>query len=140
MRHRKHDVKLGRSPSHHKATVASLVCHLIEEKRIRTTLPKARLARSLAERMVTLGRRNTLPARRQAVSRLRSPVAVSALFTDIVPKFEGRNGGYTRIMKLGPRRGDGAEMAVLEWVGIDVPDKRKKKVATDEKGSAEKAD
>jgi large subunit ribosomal protein L17 len=140
MRHRKKDVKLGRSPSHHKVTVGSLVCHLIEQKRIRTTLPKARLARSLAEKMVTLGRHGTLPARKQAIARLRNPLAVSALFTDIVPKFEGRNGGYTRIMKLGPRRGDGAEMAVLEWVGIEVPDKRKKKPVAEEKDKTEKAD
>jgi large subunit ribosomal protein L17 len=132
------DVKLGRSPSHRKALVAALVCHLIEQKRIRTTLPKARQARSMAERMVTLARGNTLQSRRLAIARLGKVGAVSTLFDEVVPKFEGRQGGYTRVMKLGQRRSDGAEMAVVEWVGIDVPDKRKKKKVAEEKTSPEK--
>jgi len=129
MRHRNQDKKLGRSPEHRAALLASLVCNLIHEKRIRTTLAKAKLARRLAERMVTVGRRGSISARRVALVNLRQRKHVAALFTEIVPKFADRKGGYTRIVKLGQRRSDGSEMAVLEWVGIEVPDKGKKKPA-----------
>jgi large subunit ribosomal protein L17 len=138
MRHRKQAKKLGRSGAHREALVAALVCHLIEEKRIRTTLPKARQVRVLSEKMVTLTRKGTLAARRLAIARLRSPEAVVELITNLVPKFEGRAGGYTRVLKTGRRTGDGADMAIIEWVGIDVPDKRKKKKTEAEK-KAEKA-
>ena len=116
MRHRKEDKKLGRSSSHRKALVAALVCGLIQEKRIRTTLSKARVARRRAEKLVTLARRGSVSARRRAVSELRRKNCVTELFDTIVPKLAGRNGGYTRIVKLGARGGDGAEMAILEWV------------------------
>lgn len=137
MRHMNSDHKLGRSSSHRKALMASLVCNLIEEKRIKTTLVKAKEARSLAEKMVTLGRKGTLAARRHAISLLRRPERVAILFDDIVPKFEGRHGGYCRVMKLGRRTGDGSEMALLEWVGIERPVKTKKKpvTTTEETGS-----
>lgn len=121
MRHRKLSKKLGRSSAHRKVLVSSLVCHLIEQKRIRTTLAKARVARSMAEKMVTLGRKQTEAARRLAIARLRHPKAVNELFTEVVPSMEGRNGGYTRIVKLGRRRSDGSEMCVLEWVGSAPP-------------------
>ena len=127
MRHRKDDKKLGRSPSHRKELLRSLVRALIEQKRVRTTLAKAKLARSMAEKMVTLGRRGTLAARRQAVSALGRGREVSILFKDIAPRFEGRPGGYTRIVKLGQRRSDGSEMALLEWVDIAPPPTKKKK-------------
>ena len=117
MRHQKQSVKLGRSPSHRKALLSSLVCNLIKRRRITTTVQKAKLARIEAEKMVTLARKGTLHARRLAASRLRQPDAVSLLFSDIVPLCEGRPGGYTRILKLGRRRSDGAEMAILEWAG-----------------------
>jgi len=126
MRHRKDSTKLGRSSAHRKATVGALVCELIERKRIRTTLSKAKAARPLAEKMVTLAKRGTLAARRQALSRLQRRTAVSGLW-DIAPSFAERQGGYTRIVKLGRRRSDGSEMAVLEWVDTPPPAPKKKK-------------
>jgi len=120
MRHKKQSVKLGRSPSHRKALLSSLVCNLIKRRRVTTTVQKAKLARIEAEKLVTLARKGTLHARRLAAARLRQPDAVSLLFSDIVPLCEGRPGGYTRILKLGRRRSDGAEMAILEWVGAAV--------------------
>jgi len=125
MRHRRKDTKLGRSSSHRKATLAALVCALIEQKRIKTTVAKAREARSMAEKMVTLGRKGTLAARRQAIARLRQPKHVATLFSEIAPQFEGRPGGYTRILKIGKRVGDGSDMAFLEWVGLDSSSKSK---------------
>ena len=127
MRHKKKSTKLGRSPSHRKAMLAALVCALIERKRIKTTISKAKLARSLAEKMVTLGRKGTLAAQRQAVATLSNKKAASLLFKEVAPQFNGRNGGYTRVIKLGTRSGDGSDLAILEWVGIAVPDKKKKK-------------
>ena len=120
MRHKKQSVKLGRSPSHRKALLSSLVCNLIKRRRVTTTVQKAKLARIEAEKLVTLARKGTLHARRLAAARLRQPDAVALLFSDIVPLCEGRPGGYTRILKLGRRRSDGAEMAILEWVGAAV--------------------
>ena len=116
MRHRKRSVKLGRSPAHLKTMLGSLVCSLIEEQRITTTLPKAREARRLAEKMVTLGKKGTLAARRRAISRLRHKEPVAKLFAEVAPRYKDVSGGYTRIMKTGCRRGDNAEMAILEWV------------------------
>ncbi len=98
--------------------LAALVCSLIEEKRIKTTLAKAKLARSEAERLVTVARAGSLVARRRALVALRHRAPVHTLFSDIVPKFSGRNGGYTRIVKLGRRLGDNAEMVYLEWVDL----------------------
>jgi large subunit ribosomal protein L17 len=141
MRHRKLDKKLGRSPSHRKELVASLVCNLIVEKRIKTTLPKARVARSYAEKMVTLGRKGTLASRRLAISRLRRETIVQKLIEEIVPNLEGRKGGYTRITKLGRRGSDGSQMAMLEWVDIKAPDKtRKKATEAEAKKTEEKKD
>ena len=117
MRHRVKKKKLGRSSAHQKELVASLVCNLIKERRIKTTLAKAKLARSFAEKMVTVARRDTVAARRRAMSSLRQKDAVGSLFSDIVPICVGREGGYTRIMKLGRRSSDSSEMAILEWVG-----------------------
>lgn len=135
MRHRSGYKKLGRTSAHRSAMLAAMVCNLIEQKRITTTVTKAKLARSLAERMVTLGRKGTLAARRQALSKLHRPHLVSVLFDEITPRFEGRNGGYTRIIKLRRRPSDGSEMVLLEWVGIEVPAKRK--TATPEPEPAE---
>lgn len=117
MRHRKRTInKLGRNTAQREALMASLVCNLIINGRIKTTLPKAKAARRLAEKMVTLGKKNTLAARRLAVSRLRRKDAVKDLFDKVAPTFSGRAGGYTRIMKLGQRVSDSSEMALLEWV------------------------
>lgn len=115
MRHRKQTVKLGRTSSHRDALMASLVCHLIEKKQIKTTQPKARAARRMAEKMVTLGKKNTLATRRRAIAKLRNESAVHELFENIAPKFAERNGGYTRILKLGKRQSDSSEMVLLEW-------------------------
>ena len=121
MRHKVKSTKLGRTSSHRNAMLASLVCHLIEEKRITTTLSKAKAARGLAERMVTLGKRGDLAARRQAISKLRRKEKVAKLFDEVAPTFQERSGGYTRILKLGRRSSDSSEMAILEWVGTLTP-------------------
>jgi large subunit ribosomal protein L17 len=136
MRHQVRDKKLGRSSSHRKALMASLVCNLIEEKRIKTTLPKAKEARRVAEKMVTLGLKATLAARRQAISTLHNPARVATLFDDVAPRFKERPGGYTRITKLGQRSSDGSEMAILEWVGIAAPDKKRKPKAAEAEAKA----
>ena len=116
MRHQRLAKKFGRSKAHRAELMASLVANLIIQDRITTTLPKAKQARRDAEKMVTLARKGTLAARRLAASRLRSPAAVTKLFDAVVPAMDGRPGGYTRIVKTGTRRGDAAEMAILEWV------------------------
>lgn len=118
MRHQKVQKKFGRSREHRVALMKSLVTNLIIEDSIKTTLPKAREARKDAEKMVTIARKGTVAARRLAASRLLQPKAVQKLFDKIAPSMEGRNGGYTRIMKTGTRRGDGAETAILQWVTV----------------------
>jgi len=118
MRHRVKSTKLGRSSAHQSALAASLVCNLIKQRRIKTTLAKAKVARSLAEKMVTVARKDSVTARRRAMATLRQKDAVGILFADIVPICAGRNGGYTRIMKLGRRSSDSSEMAIIEWVGV----------------------
>jgi large subunit ribosomal protein L17 len=116
MRHRKRTVKLGRTTAHRNELLANLVCALIDHKRIKTTLPKARAARGLAEKMVTIGRKGSLAARRQALSTLKNPASVKELFDHVAPAFSTRPGGYTRIIKLGRRISDSSEMVLLEWV------------------------
>jgi len=116
MRHQKKTVKLGRTAEHRKALLANQVCSLIEHQRIKTTLAKAKAVRPLAEKMVTLGKKGSLHARRTALSVLRQKDAVKKLFDEIAPRSATRNGGYTRIIKLGQRRSDAAAVAFLEWV------------------------
>jgi large subunit ribosomal protein L17 len=116
MRHRKRTAKLGRTSSHRNAMLANLVCSLIVHKRVTTTLAKAKAARSVAEKMVTLGKSGKLHDRRLAAARLHQEDAVKVLFNEIAPAQKGRNGGYTRIIKLYRRQGDAAEQAILEWV------------------------
>lgn len=135
MRHRKKTVKLGRTSEHRDALLSGLVCNLVKARRITTTLPKAKAARSLAERMVTLAKRNTLHSRRRAVSLLRQAEAVNTLFTAIGPAMQDRAGGYTRILKLGKRASDSSEMAILEWVNF-VPQPPKKKAEKADKSKA----
>jgi large subunit ribosomal protein L17 len=119
MRHRKRTAKLGRTSSHRNAMLANLVCSLIKHKRVTTTLAKAKAARSVAEKMVTLGKSGTLHDRRLAASRLlQQEDAVKILFNEIAPSQKGRNGGYTRIIKLHPRQGDASEVAILEWTDL----------------------
>lgn len=116
MRHLKRTAKLGRTSTHRNAMLANLVCSLIEHKRVTTTLAKAKAARPVAEKMVTLGKKGTIHHRRLAVARLHQKDAAKILFTEIAPAFKDRKGGYTRIIKLGQRRGDAAQEAILEWV------------------------
>lgn len=118
MRHQRLAKKFGRSPAHRKALMKSLVTNLILCDSIRTTLPKAKQARRDAEKAVTLARKGTLAARRLAASRLQQPKAVKRLFDVVAPAMEGRPGGYTRILKLGRRRGDAAELCLLQWVTV----------------------
>ena len=142
MRHKMVSTTFGRSGAHRRALLARLVCCLIEEKRIATTLPRAQATRSLAEKMVTLARSGTLAARRKAIATLRQARIVKALFEQIAPQCQDRSGGYTRIIQLGLRRGDNAPVAILEWVSIAPVDKKKKKSAskTDEKKPEAKAE
>ena len=114
MRHQRSGPKLNRSASHRASMGANLATALLTHGRIQTTLPKARLARKVAERAITLGKTNTLHARRQAISLLRNKDITYRLFDEIAPAFGEVNGGYTRIPKLGPRAGDAAEMVLLE--------------------------
>lgn len=116
MRHRKRTFKLGRTGSHRSAMLANMACSLITEGRIKTTLPKAKGLRRFAEKLITQSKKGTLHARRLAASKMRQPEAVQYLFDELAPVFEDRAGGYTRIIKLGRRLGDGAEMCYIELV------------------------
>jgi len=116
MRHQKKTLKLGRTAEHRKALLANQVCSLIEHRRIKTTLAKAKAVRPLAERMVTLGKNGSIHARRNALSILRHKDAVKKLFDEIAPASSERNGGYTRIVRLGQRKSDSAAMAFIEWI------------------------
>lgn len=118
MRHQKHTAKLGRKGEHRNLMLANLVCSLIKHKRITTTLAKARAARMVAEKMVTLGKKGSVHHRRLASARLRQEDAVRILFNEIAPAQKTRNGGYTRIVKMGQRQGDSSQLAVLEWVEL----------------------
>lgn len=118
MRHQKKTIKLGRKAEHRKALLANQVCSLIDHQRIKTTLAKAKAVRPLAEHMVTLGKKGSIHARRTALATLRQKNAVKKLFEDIAPRSAERNGGYTRIVKLGQRKSDSARMAFIEWVDM----------------------
>src|SRR6266704_6880914 len=131
MRHQKKTVRLGRKADHRKAMLANQVCNLIKHQRIKTTLAKAKAVRPLAEKMVTLGKNGSIHARRTAFSTLRHTDAVKKLFDEIAPRSTERNGGYTRIVRLGQRKSDSASMAFIEWVDAAVvveekPDEEKK--------------
>jgi large subunit ribosomal protein L17 len=116
MRHRRKTVKLGRSQAHRDSLLSNQVCSLIEHRRIKTTLAKAKATKPLAERMITLGKKGDLHARRVAIAYLKQKEIVKKLFTEIAPASADRKGGYTRIIKLGARLSDSAPMAYLEWV------------------------
>src|SRR5215469_6767392 len=119
MRHQKKTIKLGRTADHRRALLANQVCALIEHQRIKTTLAKAKAVRPIAERMVTLGKNGSIHARRRALALLRQKNAVKKLFDDIAQRSAERNGGYTRIVKLGARKSDSARMAFIEWVDAE---------------------
>jgi large subunit ribosomal protein L17 len=119
MRHQRAGKKLGRDSAHRRALYANLAGALIEHGRVRTTEAKAKAVKPLAEQLITLGRRGDLAARRQAIATLRSKDVVHVLFADVAPRFKDRPGGYTRIVKLGPRYGDAASMVYLELVDYE---------------------
>jgi large subunit ribosomal protein L17 len=125
MRHLISGSKLGRNPAHRRATLRNLVTNLIDKERITTTILRAKAARRLAEKMITLGKRDTLHSRRQAAAFLLTPGATKKLFADLAPRFSARQGGYTRITRVGWRIGDGAELAVLEFLGSELKKKEK---------------
>ena len=118
MRHLRRTAKLGRTGEHRNAMLANLVCSLIKHKRVTTTLAKAKAARSVAEKMVTLGKKNTIHARRLVAARLHQEDATKILFNEIAPAQKDRNGGYTRIVKMHQRQGDASQLAIREWVDI----------------------
>ena len=111
--------KLGRPTAHRNAMLRGMVTYLIENGSIETTLTRAKEVRSLAEKMITLGKKNTLASRRAALAYITKEDVVKKLFDEVAPKYASRNGGYTQIYKLGPRRGDGAEMALIRLVDED---------------------
>jgi large subunit ribosomal protein L17 len=118
MRHLKRTAKLGRTGQHRNAMLANMVCSLIIHKRITTSLAKAKAARSVAEKMITLGKRGSIHDRRRAVARLHQEDAVKILFNEIAPAQKERRGGYTRIVRLHQRQGDASQSAILEWVDL----------------------
>lgn len=135
MRHQNKTVRLGRTAEHRKALLANQVCSLIEHQRIKTTLAKAKAVRPLAEKMVTLGKNGSLHARRTALAVLRQKNAVKKLFDEVAPRSTNRNGGYTRIVRLGQRKSDSASMAFIEWVDALVVEE---KPTTEEKQAKRK--
>jgi len=120
MRHQRKTVKLGRKEGHRKSLLSNLAVSLIEHNRIKTTLAKAKALRPLAEKLVTIGKKNTIHARRTAKAVLRQDEAVTKLFAEIAPRAASRKGGYTRIIKLPQRLSDAAEVAFIEWVDAPV--------------------
>ncbi len=126
MRHLKSGYKLGRNPAHRRATLRNLVTNVIERERVTTTLSRAKAARPLVERLISLGKRDTLHARRQVAGFLMTPAATKKLFNDIAPRFADRPGGYTRIVQAGWRVGDAAQVAILELIGSELKKKEKK--------------
>jgi len=148
MRHLKSGRKLGRTASHRKATLANLAAAIIEHKSIITTTPKAKEARGVVERLITFAKRGDLAARRRVLRTLRDKELVKELFEKIAPKYENRPGGYTRVIKIGQRRGDNAHMAVFELVGyegaqsakIEKARQKRELKAKNEKAATEKED
>ena len=122
--------KLGRPTAHRKAMLRGMVTLLLENGQVETTLTRAKEVRSVAEKMITLGKKNTLASRRAALAYITKEDVVTKVFSELAPLYENRNGGYTQIFKLGPRRGDGAEMAIIKLVDYTKPtadDSKKKK-------------
>jgi len=119
MKHQVVGRKLGRNPSHRKAMLRNIVTSLLEHERIVTTVPKAKEVRRIADKMITLGKRGDLHARRQALSYIRTKDVVAKLFDDLSPQYADRQGGYTRIIRTGTRYGDAAPMAIVELVGYE---------------------
>jgi large subunit ribosomal protein L17 len=138
MRHQKKTIKLGRTAEHRRALLANQVCALIQHQRITTTLAKAKAVRPLAERMVTLGKNGSIHSRRTALAVLRQKSSVKKLFDDIAQRSAERNGGYTRIVKLGARKSDSAPMAFIEWV--DAEEVAEEKLGKEKKAKRKEAE
>lgn len=134
MRHNLAHKRLGRTTAHRQSLFRNMLSALINRDRIETTLGKARELRPLADKLVTIAKKNTVAARRQAFSALRDDVAVHKLFSALADRFKDRKGGYTRILKLGNRHGDSAPMAILEYLTAEI-----KKVAVEKNQKAKKA-
>jgi large subunit ribosomal protein L17 len=139
MRHLNSGSKLGKQPAHRRAVLRGLVTNLFERGRITTTLTRAKAARPVAEKMITLGKRDTLQSRRQAAGYLLVPAVTQKLFSEIAPKFADRAGGYTRIIRAGNRVGDNAKVAILEIVGYEFKAKEKKEKSKKEEAAESKS-
>jgi len=139
MRHRKAGYKLGRNTSHRRAMLRNLVTSIILEDRVETTVTKAKAARPHVEKMITLGKRGDLHSRRQALSYLQTREAVSRLFDTVAPRYGDREGGYLRIVRSGFQKGDGAETAFIEMLGVEkiLEEKREKRAEARAKRRAE---
>jgi large subunit ribosomal protein L17 len=138
MRHRNAHRKLSRNSSHRRAMLRNLVTDFLDHGRLMTTLPKAKEVRPLAEKMITLGKRDNLHARRQLYAYLLREAVAKKVFETIAPRFSDRKGGYSRIIKLGNRKGDGADLAIIELLGSELEVKKAEK-AEKAKEKAEKA-
>lgn len=140
MRHRKKGNHFGRTASHRKALMRNMAAQVIEHKEIHTTLAKAKELRSYVERLITYGKKGTVHHRRLAFRFLQNKNAVTSLFDEIAPAYEDRNGGYTRIIKLGNRQGDAASMSIIQLVGFEkIADKKKARAAKKDKKKAKEA-
>ncbi len=138
MRHRKKRFKLGRDAAHRQAMLANLAASLFKYKHIKTTTAKAKAARTFSEKLITLAKKPSVHTRRLALKKLKNKKkAVKILFDDIAPQYTDRPGGYTRVIKLGPRPGDNADMAILELVGYDMATKKKERAKKKEEKKEE---
>src|SRR5438105_9808670 len=140
MRHGMVNRKLGRTTGHRLAMFRNQLASLIDKERIITTLPKAKELRPQVERLITLGKNDSVHARRQAARLIEDDAIVTKLFDKVGPRFGDRPGGYTRIIKLGPRRGDAAEMAIIEFVGFELVKEEPSAPAAEKKARAKKAE
>src|SRR5262245_59227375 len=140
MRHRNAHRKLSRNTSHRRAMLRNMVTDLLDHGRLMTTLPKAKEVRPLAEKMITLGKRDSLHARRLVQSYVMKETIAKKVFDTIAPKFADRNGGYSRIIKLGNRKGDGADLAIIELLGSELEVKKAERAAEADKKAGKKGD
>jgi large subunit ribosomal protein L17 len=135
MRHRNEGRKLSRNTPHRRALLRNLVTSFLDHGRLMTTLPKAKELRPLAEKMITLGKRDSLHARRQVHAFLLKDAVAKKVFDTLAPRFADRNGGYSRIVRLGNRQGDGADLAIIELIGTDLESRKAEREKTKEKAS-----
>lgn len=140
MRHKNAGRKLSRNSSHRRALLRNLVTSFLEHGRLMTTLPKAKELRPLAEKMITLGKRDSLHARRQVQSYLMKDSVTQKVFKTLGPRFSSRPGGYSRIIRLGNRKGDGADMAIIELLGSELQVKKAERAEAEAKKSSKKKD